>query len=211
MLKNAIIVVVSIIFLSSAFSLNKAMGQPTATVGVQLAATSGLNQGDTFSTNITVSDVTDLYGWQVSLYYPSSVLNGTRVDEGPFLKAGGASTYFLISNFTDNYNATHGYMLFACTRLGNVVGENGSGTLATVTFKAAGVGPSVLHIDTTGPINTQLANSNGNMISFTTVDGEVTVIPEFPSLAILPLFMIATLVSLVAFRKWKMTGARPKQ
>lgn len=204
MWKNAIIVVLSIIFLSSAFPLHQAMGQPTATPSVQLTATSVLNQDATFSTNITVSNVTDLYAWQVSLYYKSSVLNGTRVDEGPFLKAEGAATGFIISNFTDNYNPTQGYILIACARLGNVKGLNGSGTLATLTFKAVGTGSDVLQIGTTGPFSTELDDSNGNPMPFTVVD-------EFPALAILPLFMIATLVSLVAFRRLKMTRAKLKQ
>jgi hypothetical protein len=202
MWKNAIIAVLSIIFLSSAVPLHQAMGQPTATPSVQLTATSVLNQDVTFSTNITVSNVTDLYGWAVSLYYKSSVLNGTHVDEGPFLKAEGASTYLIVSNFTDNYNSTHGYMYVSCTRLGYVAGVNGSGTLGTLTFKAVGTGSDVLQFDTTGPLSTELYDSNGNPIAF---------IDEFPSLAILPLFMIATLVSLVAFRRLKMTRAKTKQ
>lgn len=206
MRKTVIIMVLSIMFLSSTFALHQAMGQPTTTLSVQTVQ----NQEFTYSANITVSNVTDLYGWQVSLYYPSSLLNGTQVEEGSFLKAEGANTYFIISNFTDNYNATYGWMLVTCTRLGNVAGASGSGTLATVTFRTLGTGSAVLHIDTTGKWNTELEDSNGNLVPIATVDGEVSVIPEFPSLAILPLFMIATLVSLIAFRKWKMNGAKPK-
>jgi hypothetical protein len=203
MWKNAIIAVLSIIFLSSAFPLHQAMGQSTVTPSIQLSATSVLNQGVTFSTNITISNVTDLKAWAVSLYYKSSVLNGTNVDEGPFLKAEGVSTYLIVSNFTDNYNSTHGYMYVSCTRLGvAVAGVNGSGTLATLTFKAVGTGSDVLQFDTTGPLSTELYDSSGNSMAF---------IDEFPSLAILPLFMIATLVSLVAFRRLKVTRAKPKQ
>jgi hypothetical protein len=203
MWKNVIIAVLSIIFLSSAFPLHPAMGQPTATPSVQLTTTSVLNQNDPFSTNITVSNVTDLYAWQVSLYYNSSVLNGTHVDEGPFLKADGADTGFIVTNFTDNYNTNQGYILIACARL-SLTGANGSGTLATLTFKAVGTGSDVLQIGTTGPFSTELDDSNGNPMPFTVVD-------EFPALAILPLFMIATLVSLVAFRRLRMTRAKPKE
>ena len=203
MRKTVIILVLSIMFLSSVFALHQVMGQPTATVSVQTVQ----NQDGTYLANITVSNVNDLYGWQVSLYYPSSILNGTQVVEGPFLKAEVSSTYFLISNFTNNYNATYGWILVTCTCLGNVPGVSGSGTLATVTFNTVGTGSAVLHIDKTG---TQLEDSNENLLPFATVDGEVSVVPEFPSLAILPLFMIATLVSLIAFRKWKVNGAKPK-
>jgi hypothetical protein len=205
MWKNAIIVVLSITFLFSAFPLHQAMGQPIATASLQLSTTSVLNQDVTFSTNITISNVTDLYGWGVSLYYDSSVLNGTSVDEGPFLKANGVSTYFIVTNFTDHYDSTHGYMYVSCTRLELVAGVNGSGTLATLTFKAVGTGSDVLHFGNSAgavPLTTELFDSNGNSIPF---------IDEFPALVILPLFMIATLVSLVAFREWKTSGAKPKQ
>lgn len=207
MLKNVIIVVLSIIFLSSAFSLHQAMGQPTATVSVQTVQ----NQDGTYSANITVSNVTDLYAWSVGLYYQSSLLNATQAVEGPFLEAGGAEPLFILANFTDRYNSTNGYVLMSCARPYPFLGVNGSGTLATVTFRAVGTGFSVMHIDTSGPFLTELDDSNGNPMPYAAVDGEVNVIPEFPSLAILPLFMIATIVSLVALRRWKMTGGKPKQ
>lgn len=213
MWKNVVIVVLSIIFLSSAFPLHQAMGQQAATVGVQLSTTSGLNPTDTLSANITVSNVIDLYGWQVSLYYKSSVLSGIHVDEGPFLKDHGATSELIVSNFTDYYNATYGigYLLVACSLLASDAGVTGGGTLATVTFTVVGAGSCVLHIETTGQYGTELESSTENLMPYTTVDGELTAIPEFPSFTILPLLMIATLVSLAAFRKWKMTGAKPKQ
>lgn len=58
--------------------------------------------GDTFSVNITISDVIDLAGWEFKLYYLPSNLNGTNLEEGPLLKEGG-STFFAVINFTDNY------------------------------------------------------------------------------------------------------------
>ena len=199
MWKKATIVVLSIMFLSSAFPLHQAMGQPPTTVSVQMAKTSGFNRGDTLSANVTIANVIDLYAWQFYLYYQSSVLNATSVVEGNFLKATGVDTVYITREFTDNYNATYGRMFVECTRWGNVKGVDGSGTLATVTFKAVGAGPSVLHLDTVKLIDS--ASPFGNLIPFTLVDNEVTVVPEFPSLVILPLFMIATLVSLVAFRR----------
>jgi hypothetical protein len=207
MRKSVIIVVFSIIFLSCAFALHQATGQPTAIVGVQ----SVQNQDGTYSANITVSNVTDLYAWNIGLYYQSSVLNATQAVEGPFLKAGGAEPLFILANFTDRYNSTNGYILMSCARPYPFLGINGSGTLATVTFKAIGTGSTVMHIDTSGQFVTELDDSNGNPMPYTAIDGLVNVIPEFPSLAILPLFMIATLLSLVAFRRWKTTGAKPKQ
>jgi len=208
MWKKIVIVVLLSIFLSSVFALHQAMGQTTAIINVQTFQ----NQNGTYSANITLSNVFDLYAWQISLYYQSSVLNGTQAVEGPFLKSGSPQgTFFILSNFTDNYNATYGYVLMSCARLGATGGTSGGGTLATVTFKAKGTGSSVVHIDTTGPFLTTLDDPNGNSIPYFAVDGTLNVVPEFPSSAILPLFMIGTLISLVAFRSRKITHTKPKQ
>lgn len=210
MWKNAVVVVLSIIFLSSAFPLHQAMGQPTPTISVQLSTTSVLNENETCLANVTVSNVNDLYAWSVMLFFNNN-LNATQADEGPFLKAKGGTSGLLVF-IKNNYNGTHGWINLACSLLGSVSGADGSGTLATVTFMAVGNGVSVLHFDTTGvygDYKTELSDHNTNMISFTTVDGEVHTIPEFSSLAIIPLFVIATLVSLVALRRRKMTGVKP--
>jgi hypothetical protein len=215
MRKIAIILVLLVIFLSSGSLFHQAMGTSQATISVQLTTTSVLNKGDNFTVNINITNVNGLSGWQVVLFYPSSVLNGTQVDEGPFLMAGGPTT-FLVHPFTDNYNATYGVLIVGDTLLADA-NVSGSGTLANVTFTAVATGPCVLHLDTSGSypggISCELlgVGADNPDIPFTTVDGQVTIIPEFPSLAILPLFMIATIVSLVAFRKLKIRGAKPKQ
>jgi hypothetical protein len=169
MWKTVVLVIFAVISLSVPFPFPRAMGQ-TTTVSVQPESVFGLVPGNTFSVDIVVSDVTDLYAWQFELYYQSSVLNGTGSVEGNFLKAAGVSTYYLVSEFTDDYNATHGHMFVACTLTGNVTGVNGSGTLATVTFKTVGYGFSVLHLD-----NTKLTDSAepfGNLIPHTPIDGQ---------------------------------------
>jgi hypothetical protein len=102
---------------------------------------------DTFSVNITISDVIDLAGWEFRLYYLSSNLNGTNVEEGPLLKEGG-STYFAAINFTDDYNSTHGLAWVTCALLKGS-GVNGDGTLAVVTFEAKRLGISDLSLTDT--------------------------------------------------------------
>ena len=202
-----------IILLSCAFSLHQAMGQPTAVVSVQPANISDLTLGETFSINLTISNVTNLAGWQFTLYYQSTVLNLTASspsDAGSILPTGNAILFTL--DFQPNYNATTGLITLWYEQIkGSVVGVNGSGLLATISFTVIGSGGSFLHLGD-GPVYlNKLTDSKNNLIPFTVVNGEVMVVPEFPSLAILPLFMIVTLVSLVAFRRWKMTDAKPKQ
>jgi len=110
--------------------------------------------GDIVSVNITISDVSDLAGWEFKLYYLSSELNGTSIVEGPFLKQGG-STYFDIINFTDNYNSTHGLAWATCVLLGEYPGVTGSGVLAAISFKAKQSGTSPLHLVDTLLVDSQ--------------------------------------------------------
>ena len=43
--------------------------------------------GGSLQVNVSVMEVTDLYGWQFTLYYNNTLLNCTEVSEGPFLKS----------------------------------------------------------------------------------------------------------------------------
>jgi hypothetical protein len=176
MWKKVLFTLVSIILLASVLPLRQATGQtPPTTLSVQPKSSFGLNLGDTLTINITVSNITNLAAWQFMLYYQSAVLNGTDVTEGPFLASTGAQTLFSTVNFTDSYNATHGAVTaFALIVSPPNTGANGSGTLATVTFKAVGSGPSVLNFELTGTSKTKLVDSSpgaGNLIPFTPVNG----------------------------------------
>jgi hypothetical protein len=136
--------------------------------------------GDTFSVNITISDVSDLGGWEFKLYYLSSNLNGTSIIEGPFLKKGG-STYFGNISFTDNYNATHGIVWATCTLLGPSSGVDGNGTLAVIKFKARQLGTSVLSLS-----DTWLSDSQP--IPHVALNGIVHILPHDVAITNLTLF-----------------------
>ena len=73
-------------------------------------------------------------------------------------------------SFNNNYNETHGELWMYCLRTWSGYGVDGSGTLATVTFKAKLGGTSSLTL-----ANTILGNSTAQRISHTTTDGTVYV------------------------------------
>jgi hypothetical protein len=129
-----------------------------------------INVTETFSVNVTVANITDLAGWEFKLYYYNDILNGVTATEGPFLKQGGSTAFFVV-DFNNHYNSTHGRIWLTCTLLGNVSGVNGSGTLAIITFQGVGGGNTTLDLT-----NTVLGDSQANPISHTTSDGEVRVI-----------------------------------
>jgi hypothetical protein len=148
--------------------------------------------GLTFNVNVTVQGIENLYGYEFKLYYPNNVLNGTSATQGTFLKTGGVSTFFSVSTFADNYNVTHGLLNIFCTRMGNVLGVTGSGTLVIVTFKTTSTsGPEALHL-----ADVKLSDPNSTAIPSTAVDGEIIVVPEFSLALILPLLVVSTLMAI---------------
>ena len=127
-----------------------------------------VNATETFKINVTITDVTDLAGWELKLYYRNSILAAVKATEGSFLKQGGSTAFFIVE-FNNNYNATHGRIWLTCTLLGNVSGVNGTGTLTTITFKTnATTGLSILDL-----AETTLSDSSANTIPHRTIDGKV--------------------------------------
>ena len=119
---------------------------------------------ENFTININVLDVTNLYSWEFKLYYDSSILNGTSVTEGPFLNTSGP-TNFVIIEFRDAFNGTHGLVWVNCT-LSAPPPVSGNGTLATISFHVEALGESVLDL-----IDTALSDPWGGSIPHYADDG----------------------------------------
>jgi len=146
--------------------------------------------GRSLQVNVSVMEVTDLYGWQFTLYYNNTLLNCTEVSEGPFLNSNDET--LMSANIANNHNLTHGQLQAYCFLLTGPggTGVNGSGVLATLNFTAkVEGGPCVLDL-----CNTMLSNSDEKLIPHQNVDGTVTVIPEFPSMFPVLLAMLVVLV-----------------
>lgn len=135
----------------------------TTTVYVYPSATT-VPIGQTFTIDIKISAVSDLYGWEFRLGWDPNLLDVVDVLEGGFLKSGG-STFF-----DKKMNNTVGYILVDCTLLGMVSGVNGDGTLASVGFYAEKEGTTNLDL-----YDTILIDSSEQAISHAVVDGSVTV------------------------------------
>ncbi|GEM_PF-2626585 len=154
--------------------------------------------GVIFTVNVSIADVSNLYAYSLKLYYNSTLMNGTEVAEGPFLKSGGVQTFFNIANFTDHYNSTLGIVSIYSLLMGGALGVNGSGVLITVQFKSLAPGNSVpLHLE-----DVNLSDPNSNSIPYTIPsDGTVTVVPEFTSLVAILTFVAISLVVLLVRKR----------
>jgi hypothetical protein len=132
-----------------------------------------------FSVNVSIAEVNDLCSWQVYIYFKNGILEAIEYAEGPFLKSHGSTMFD--GSFDNNYNATHGELWMYCLRSWTGYGVDGSGTLATVTFKAKLVGTSPLTL-----ANTILGNQTAQRISHTTTDGIVEVGASVAIISVIP-------------------------
>jgi hypothetical protein len=97
--------------------------------------------------NVTVADVTNLFGWQFKLYFLNSILNCTSITSGPFLTSLGST--FDIFDIQNGYNSTHGRVLAASTLIGLGNSANGTGVVAMLQFNAGSLGLTPLTFETT--------------------------------------------------------------
>ena len=116
--------------------------------------------GQLITVNISISNVDDLYGWQIRLEWNPQILNFSSVSEGDFLKKHGQTF------FSHKLNET-GYLILDCTLVGDLPGVSGSGTLATVEFYVKEAGASQLRLT-----ETVLVNSSEDLIPHTIKNGQ---------------------------------------
>lgn len=136
------------------------IAQSTVTTVSAVPQLISANLGQSFSIDITVTDVVDLYAWEIELSWAPSLLGTLSVTEGSFLKSGG-HTFFIYS-----WNDTQGHILIDCTLFGQIVGVSGSGVLATVTFLVRGAGETPLDLH-----DEVLLNHNEMQIACQVLDG----------------------------------------
>lgn len=116
-----------------------------------------------FNVNISIINATDLYAWQLTVPFPTAIINALNVTEGPLLKLGGATVFEFDIIYT--VNATHGVVLISCN-ITDGTGVNGDGDLATITFHVEDFGETSILI-----IEEALYDSLGNALPHDTFSG----------------------------------------
>ncbi len=136
-----------------------------------------------FLINISISDVTDLYGWEFKLRWNPALLEALNITEGSFLKSY-SDTFFAI-----NINNTEGTLKAVCTLMGSIPGVNGSGTLATVEFEIENEGECILNL-----FDTKLVNSAVQSIEHTVIDGYFSTPVDIHDIAVIDINVSPTIV-----------------
>ena len=114
-----------------------------------------IHVGDTFTLDLSAENVPDLAGWQFDIAFDATALKAIEVNEGEFLKTGGATTFFQRGTINNTAGRIRG--LSSASLSGE--GVTGTGALLWVTFSAKANGQTqlVLH-------NFQFGSSTGEAI-----------------------------------------------
>ncbi len=166
----------------------KAQETPTISIDPPTYEVAESEIGETFTINITLNDVTNLWSWKVRVDWNPEILNFTETAEGPFMNNTDDTLFLWANNWTA---IEEGYIPEISCTLQSSVSVNGSGVLATVTFKSLSPGTSNITLTETvlkepGTGHPEIPHNVNN--------GEVIVIPEFQLWMILPVVLTATAI-----------------
>lgn len=188
--KNLVLLVYVLMLLAAIIPIQEIAADEVQTILYVDPPTIYAVPGETFTINFSIADVTDLFAWQIVMYYRNDVVIFIEeILEGSFLRAGG-ETVFLDAS-TNDWNTTHGRIMIGSSILGQGLCASGSGVLATIKFACIGFGSSTLKISTT-PGDTFLLDYNLNEMPFKAQDGYITAGPAPHDVAIVGVTLSAT-------------------
>jgi len=181
-----VIFVSSVIFSSGAFNVSNSSlfstpVYPDATPNVFITPSTiikdyvnnpGYQVGNKFQVSVNITDVTDMFSYQVNVTWTKTMFNFTRlVSYGDFLARTGSS--YGTSRIEPTLIASNatGYASIAETILGDVGGITGNGRLFTIEFVILKYGCGTINIGTGGSLPTLLLNSAGAPLGYITANG----------------------------------------
>lgn len=148
-----------------AFNLRIALASPETALAVN-PSINVANPGEHFSVNVTITDVSDLFSYQVRLGFERDILRAVSASEGPFLKEGTTSPSGTFFTYQIQTQVQGTYIIVVCVTLGKYPGVSGSGTLFAIDFMVQDGGVSDLSLS-----ETILLDSDGTEISHSTFNG----------------------------------------
>jgi len=155
-----------------------------------------LEVGQTFAVNVTVVEVQNLYGVEVNLYWNSSILKPISVD----IRLGKTDGVLYNSIYIAENSTQEDRYVLAATSMAPAPSFNGTGNIATITFSVISLGSS--HLDLEAKLwDHPPPNGWSTQIEHTTIDGFVSVIPEFPNIMFVLLFLLLAILVVIISKK----------
>jgi hypothetical protein len=177
----------------------------SATTVSSIPSTTTPAVGESFTVNITVSNVQNLYGVDVAVSWNASVLQVLTVDLrlGVESHPDGVLHEILpdaeINVVENDVSAEAGTYHVVATSVNPAPSFSGSGNIAVLTFNVTSMGHSGLALETE-LADYPASDEPANLIEHETNAGAINVIPEFPSLITVAL-LLALATAAVAFSK----------
>ena len=131
------------------------MGSIASKALLSLGVPSSAQLNGQFTVQINVSEVQKLFSAVFTVAYDPKILEVVTQSEGTLLKQNGAATGFQAFN-----DQKKGELWISQSRVNGAEGANGSGLLASVTFKAIGKGAAGI-----GLANTNFSTKEGGTIA----------------------------------------------
>lgn len=132
--------------------------------------------GQSFTIDVNVENVSGLQGFDFCLKYPSTIMNVSKVEEGPFLASFGP-TFVANLEIEEDYQMYRGRVWLAVVIYGDGFAD-GSDTLATITFDAIAPGEGELDLFSVSPYRSdqlKLVTCGPEPIPHTVLDGYIRV------------------------------------
>jgi len=167
------------------------------TVYVDPAEYSAPSIGHNFTVDVSINNVSRLVGWQFRVDYNNTLLQATWTSLTTVSLQYSNNLLPFPWNATKGINHPAGYVAFAATYPNDPDNPfSGSGSLLKINFTATAEGNTSLTLtvqalDSISPYPDYTITS----IEYTIQSGSVTVIPEFPTILIMPLLLITTLAA----------------
>jgi general secretion pathway protein D len=139
-----------------------------------------INVGQSFSIAVDITNVTDLFAFQLDLTFNPHILSGVGLSEGAFLPSGG--TTFFIPGLIDNVNGTIAFN--ADSLIGAIPGVAGSGTLLNVQFKGIGSGTSGIGLENISLLDSALSTITTTATNGSAIVQGTTPVPEPSSIVL---------------------------
>ncbi len=149
----------------------------------------------TATLNVTVANITNLFAWQIKIYYDPTVIsfqNADAMDPDPSINIFGERSHFWAPSFIGTDARTNNHYLMATSMLtAPETGVNGSGVLCQLRFEGVNPGGSFLNFSRPYGTDTLMLNmtqaegpdAQYQPIRANLADGSVTVIDPYDHMA----------------------------
>jgi hypothetical protein len=180
----------------------------SGTVVAVVPAQNSVRVGETLTVNITITNVQNLYGVDVTLDWNSSLLQiqSATSQVGVETYPGGVlheTSGYPIIVVQDNSSEELGEYHLVAASQGSADAFNGNGLIATIKFNVTNLGHSELTLQSDLADHPQPGETNAETIMHSDVSATVdaTPIPEFPAVIILGLLVAVATTSLLLSKR----------